>query len=479
MTRSKTSPNLILITTDQQRFDTIRYGGASHMLTPHLDWLMETGIHYRRGYTESPVCVSSRASMLTGQHFHRMQGCGWWNQPTTHRPTETLPALLTQAGYQTHGYGKFHYHPPRCNYGWEHMEPLEIYYREMAERGRSARPMDHGLGQNEMEPAIGTVHENDSLTRWTIDRGIRFLETRDEGRPFCLYLGFSKPHPPFDPPLNYWSLYEDAKLPDPIYGDWSANAHDIPGGLMRPTWALNGCDNWTVNSIRRARRAYYALITQVDYQLGLLLARLRELGQLDNTHIMFTSDHGEMLGDHHMGGKCLPLEASAHVPYIIRPTNDFASLRGTHSDQLACMADILPTFAHLAGIEVPESTDGIALLDESAAERERLFFLVGDIAGVLEGNHKYIWSAEGGGELLFDLKDDPHEQRNLIGLARYAGTHAQLKQNLAQEMETSGHSFASNGQLNSTSKAPTREQARVDAWPGFHSIAGTREDLLH
>lgn len=479
MKHPTSSPNFILITTDQQRFDTIRHAGAHHMLTPHLDWLTETGIYFSRGYTESPVCVSSRASLLTGQHFHRMQGCGWWGQPTTNRPHATLPALLTQAGYQTHGYGKFHYHPPRCNYGWEHIEPLEFYYREMAARGGSARPMNHGLGQNEMEPGIATVHENDSLTRWTVDRGIRFLDTRDDTRPFCLYLGFSKPHPPFDPPLNYWSLYEGANIPEPVYGDWSDNSEDIPGGLMSPTWSLNGSDAWTADTMLRSRRAYYALITQIDYQLGLLLARLRELDLFDNTHILFTSDHGEMLGDHHMGGKCVPLEGSAHVPYILRPSNDFASLRGTRSDHLACMADILPTFTHLAGIDSPESIDGLTLLDSSAPDRKRLFFLVGGITGVLEGRYKYIWSAEGGGELLFDLEKDPHEQQNLVGIAQYAEARLRLRKALSREMSAHGHDFAANQELISTAPAPTREKVRTQSWPGFHSTNSTHEDLLH
>lgn len=144
---------------------------------------------------------------------------------------------------------------------------------------------------------LGANHMLTPHLNWLVESGIRFLETRDHSRPFCLYLGFSKPHPPFDPPANYWALYQNTTVPDPVYGDWSADRENLPPGLMTPTWSSNGIDSWSIERIRDARRAYYALITQIDYQLGLLLGRLRELGELDNTTILFTSDHGEMLGD--------------------------------------------------------------------------------------------------------------------------------------------------------------------------------------
>lgn len=479
-------PNLLFLTTDQQRFDTIQALGARHMLTPHLDWLTETGVHFQRGYTESPVCVSSRACMLTGLHFHKMQGCGWWGEPTTQDPAATLPALLTRAGYQTHGYGKFHYHPITCNYGWEHAEPLAFYYREARECGLA--PMDHGLGQNEMEPVIGTVHENETLTHWTVERGIRFLETRDPSRPFCLYLGFSKPHPPFDPPLSYWQLYQNRKIPPPIYGDWSRDPDKLPAGFMGPTWALNGCDTWNEEQILAARRAYYALITHIDYQLGKLFARLRELNLLDNTHIVFTSDHGEMLGDHHMGAKSVFLEPSAHVPFLWRPSNDHASLRGTDCASIACMADFLPTFCHLGGATIPERCDGMSLLDQATGtqRRDRLFFFVGPMrgvmgamAGVLDGPLKYLWAASGGDELLFNLQDDPQETKNLIGHPDYENERQRLKKLLATEMRETGHAFAATGELAPTQGKITRHQTRTMPWPGFHSRHHTPEDLLH
>jgi arylsulfatase len=474
--------NFIFLTTDQQRFDTIQCLGSNHMLTPHLNWLVESGIHFSRGYSASPVCVTARASMLTGCHFHKMKDTGWWGQPTTDRQGLTLPALLTRAGYQTHGYGKFHFHPTHCNYGWEHIETLDFYYRELRmQRPDRLRAMDHGVGQNEMQPVLATVHENESLTRWTVERGIRFLETRDHSRPFCLYLGFSKPHPPFDPPANYWALYQNTTVPDPIYGDWSVDPANQPAGFMSPTWSSNGIDNWTVERIRDARRAYYALITQIDYQLGLLFARLRELGELDKTTILFTSDHGEMLGDHHMGAKSVFLEPSAHVPYILRPSNDYASLRGTTCDSIACMADILPTFCHAAGAEIPPDIDGMDLFAQARGEvrRDRLFHLIPPTTGILDGNLKYLWSSAGGDELLFDLKQDPMEQNDLIRAGTHQAERNRLRRLLAEEMQQYGHGFTESGELISTSERPTRATCRAKTWPGWHSADHTINDVLH
>lgn len=182
--------------------------------------------------------------------------------------------------------------------------------------------MDHGVGQNEMEPALSTVDESHSLTRWTVERAVDFLETRDETRPFFLHVGFAKPHPPLDPCRSYWQMYRDAEVPEPRYGDWSKQPAKIPAGFMGPTSSLNGCDRFSPALLRDVRRAYYACLTQIDYNLGCVFARMRELGLLDNTLIIFSSDHGEMLGDHHMGAKTVFLEGSAHVPLLVRPRRE-------------------------------------------------------------------------------------------------------------------------------------------------------------
>lgn len=480
-------PNILIITTDQQRWDTIAAAGNPCIRTPHLNWLMESGIHFRRAYSDSPVCVPARATLLTGRHFLDLRPHqGDWGQPTTTRPTHTLPALLKQAGYQTKSVGKLHHHPERQGYGWDNPEILQDYYLDMQTHPDRGFPLGHGLGQNEMEPAFATVPEAHTLTHWITRRAIHFIESRDASRPFALNVGYSKPHPPFDPCLTYWLMYQNAPVPEPILGSWSSDPDSIHPGLMGPTWMLNGADRFSPDLIREIRRAYYALITQIDYNLGLLLSRLRELGLLENTLILFTSDHGEMLGDHHMGAKTTFLEGSAHVPLILRPPSGpgherYQNLRGNWSGALACLADIAPTCLAAAGLPPAEEMTGLDLIDLAAGRRHRsrIFGNCGPFSAVIEDRWKYIFSEDGGAELLFDLVADPGERTNLATDPHTADELLRLRALLADELSRTGHPAAGPKRPQPLRQAPTRAEVRARAWPGFHHPWHTSHDVLH
>lgn len=476
-------PNLLLITTDQQRFDTIRAGGNPHIRTPHLDWLVGSGIHFRRCYADSPVCVTSRATLITGQHWSSLKPYGNWTTDTAPDPSRTLPGLLTAQGYQTRAVGKMHYHPPRRNYGWEHMEILQDYYRYTARHPHLGIPMDHGMGQNEMEPVISTVPETHSLTRWIVERSIDFLETRDESRPFLLYTSFSKPHPPFDPCASYWELYRNATMPPPVYGDWSKTPQDVPASFLEPTWRLSSADTFSSELLADVRRAYYALITQIDYNLGILFARLRELDLLENTLILFTADHGEMLGDHHMGAKSVFFEGSAHVPLIVRPPQGvLEEERGTACDALTCLADVMPTFLGTAGSGPPADLpmDGIDLLAAARGEsnREVFFGEYTDYHCAIAGDLKYLYTTAGGAELAFDLARDPYEQRDLLTAGEKAEEVARLRSLLTEHLARLGHDAVKEGRLAVLRPAPDRRACRRNSWPGLHTRHELK-DVLH
>lgn len=481
MSTSSERPNILFINTDQQRFDTINALGAGHMMTPHMDWLVESGVTFTRAYADAPICVPTRATWINGRQYINMpEGYGNFGQPTTDRADQTLPAILTRHGYQTKAVGKLHYEPVRANYGWEHAEIHADYYHEMAQHPEYGAPMDHGLGQNEMQPAISTVDETRSLTRWTIERSVRFLETRDETRPFCLHVGISKPHPPFDPCRNYWDLYADIPQPAPIYGDWSLNAADVPAPFFYPTWFLNGADRFSPEVIRACRRAYAALVTQIDYSLGILFARMREMKLLENTVIVFCSDHGEMLGDHHMGAKTIYLEGSAHVPMIVRipqSLKGLQDLRGQQCDSLVTHADIMPTFLNLAGVpqDAWPQLDGLDMLDiaQGKAERERLIAQFNEFYAVIEKRYKYMTTAFGG-ELMFDLENDPREQRECIRSGEHTLEHERLASLVREEIGRR------NLPLPGSKTMKSRQEMRAqNAWPGFHHRSFTGADVLH
>lgn len=462
--------NLLLITADQQRFDTIAAAGCPWMRTPHLDWMCDQGVRFARTYADCPVCVPSRYSIMTGRHAFRQQtDFNPWAPAGIDR-ARTLPELLGAAGYQTRAIGKMHFVPERDHLGFQHMEILPDYYRQAARRG--LRPMDTGLGQNELMPAIGTVHENDSVTRWIADRTVDFLETRDRARPFFAWTSFSKPHPPLDPPLSYWELYANASIPEPVRGDWSRRVDDVPVGLRRSSYTLNSVDRLAPEVVHDIRRAYYALITQVDYALGHVIGRLRELNLLDTTTVIFTADHGDMLGDHHLGAKSVYLEGSAHVPCIVRPANAILGglRRGSTCDALACLADVLPTLLGAAGLPAPGGIDGRDLLADArgGGGRDLLVGEYGELHCAMDGRHKYMWCAEGGDELLFDLREDPYERRELLRSGAGAGERARLRDAVARHLAETGNPHAGMA-------AKPRRPLDRGGWPGFHTLAEPNE----
>lgn len=481
----KQQPNILLITTDQQRFDTIAALGNPYIYTPHLNWLADEGVAFTRCYADCPICMPSRATIMTGRHGYSLGLTGNTGEDAPMLGLPTLPGLLTAAGYQTRAQGKMHFKPMRKNYGFEHMElPLE-FFRQQNRNAAFGLAKQHGVGENETEPVISTADELHSLTHWTVQRSIDFLETRDDTRPFFLWTSFTKPHPPFDPSLNYWLLYQNREVPPPVYGDWSEALEQVPGGWMKPTYNLDSTYRFTPAQLADMRRAYYACITQVDYALGLLFARMREMGLLDTTWILFTSDHGDMLGDHHMGAKTHFLEGSAHVPLLIKPpfpardgaeaVSPFASRR---CDALVTLCDIMPTILACCGVAPPAACEGSDLLELLDAPRERTFYGSSQdrYFAVMEGAYKYTWTAYGGAELLFNLAADPMERRNLAADPAFSAERARLREKLQAHVARHNPELIENGGLKAL-PAP-RTAADVPKWPGFHHTAFP-SDVLH
>lgn len=472
-------PNILLITTDQQRFDTIQTLGNDKIYTPHLDWLVRQGTTFERCYSDCPICMPARATIMTGLYGynHGLTGNGGDIMPMKDNPT--LPGILTRNGYQTRAQGKMHFHPIRSNYGFENMELLHDYYRYMEKHPDKGVPMDHGVGQNEMTPVISTVNDTNSLTHWIVDRSIDFLETRDETRPFFLWTSFAKPHPPFDPALEYWQLYDTDDMPDPWMGEWSKDPSQIPQSFMQPTYLLNNIQEFSEKQVKAARRAYYACISQIDYNLGLLFSRVRELGLLENTWIIFTSDHGENLGDHNMGAKTNFMEGSTHIPLIIRkpgfswnPDPD----RGQRDNNIVCLADILPTCLDMAGVDTDHSFDGISLFQNE--KREYLYGNCTDYSMVLNDEWKYQFSPIGESELLFNLKEDPCETIDRSKDGDVRNVLDSLRSIAYAKLKAMGNEAAGPDGLKITGEPETPREVGSYSWPGFHSRKPL-EDVLH
>jgi arylsulfatase A-like enzyme len=308
----------------------------------------------------------------------------------------------------------------------------------------------HGLGGNEVYPAVSAVPEPFTHTHWIVDESIKFLSQRDPDQPFFLWIVFEAPHSPFDPPEPYDRMYDHVTIPEPIYADWYGMV-DAPLVLQKIRLS-HKYDQLTDEIIRETRRRYYGQITHLDYQLGRFLGELKSKDLYDNTVIVFTSDHGEHLGDHGLFAKSTFLRGSADVPLIIRFPPDFPIARpALEIDAPALTADICPTLLGLADLEPGPDTDGVSLLpvvQSGQASEDRLIFGESTLSAfATDGRHKYIYYPEGGVEQLFDVTHDPYDLTNLAATDQHRAIRADLRGRLTDHLSRFNRPMVDHGDL--------------------------------
>ncbi|SMG53937.1 arylsulfatase [Paenibacillus aquistagni] len=462
MLSTEARPNLLLITVDQMRYDCMSIEGHPIVDTPNLDELARTGIRFERAYSATPSCVPARAAIFTGlsQVSHGRVG---YDVSVPWRYDTTLPGELARAGYHTQCVGKMHVNPTRSLLGFHnvrlhdgytlynrnrtritaanHFDHADDYLPWLRERAGAEQDMlDLGLDCNASTVARPwTLPESLHPTNWVVTESIDFLRRRDTTKPFFLWMSFVRPHPPLDPPQAYWDMYAQEAMPARPIGDW-ADTNDPGLEGLNP---VTGKGLVPKRRLDRALAGYYGLITHLDHQIGRYMQALREYGVLNNTIIMFTSDHGDMLGDHHLYRKALPYEGSAHVPFILNdPGNQLGLARGTKLQEVIEMRDIMPTLLDAAGLTIPDGIDGESILGLARGEKKDWrHYLHGEHAygmqsnqWITDGRHKYIWYSQTGEEQLFDLLHDPTELHNAIGDEAYQEEASRLRTLLIQEL---------------------------------------------
>lgn len=440
-----TRPNLLLITTDQQRYDALGINGNEVLRTPNLDALAAGGVNFSRAYTTCPSCIAARRTILTGQaaHTHGLPG---YQDGLEFNPAFTLPGLLGDAGYQTQLIGKLHMFPQRKRFGFDNLilseqpdyRPDSPYFSHndyadwLKARGVRAEPGAHGIGPNGRVARPFHLPEDCHQTNFLVEQAIEFLtRRRDPACPYFLHLSFWAPHPPLIPPQIYYDRYARRGDLEPSIGSWVPSFDRAPAGLKpdSPTGPFR------LEEIQDAMAGYYGLINHLDDQIAHLFERVFTRGGRTSQEplwTIFASDHGEMLGDHQLFRKTLGYEGSAHVPFFVSGRNvDFDQ---GESDQLVCLEDLLPTFCDLGGARIPKGVDGKSLAPILRGERRAIREdLHGEHSGpfanhfLVHGRYKYIWYAHTNKEQLFDLEDDPHELADISG-------HAELLEPLRKRM---------------------------------------------
>ncbi len=467
-------PNVLLIMTDQQRWDTLGCYGNTVIETPNLDWLASMGIVFTAAYTSTPSCIPARASLITGMDPWNtgILGMGRGQPPMGVNFPHTLPGELAQVGYHTRGVGKMHFDPQRALNGFHHTvldesgrasDPGFVSdYRQWFEQHKTGDYdiADHGIDWNSWMARPYHAPEFLHPTNWTVSESIRFLKERDPLKPFFLKMSFARPHSPYDPPSYYFDLYLNKRLPKPSVGDWAA-AHNVPEEAARP-------DAWrgvrSAEEILRARAGYYGSITHIDHQIGRLLMFLQKKGLLHNTLILFTSDHGDMLGDHNLWRKTYAYEGSAHIPLIIKLPATFKR-EVTAVDRPVCLQDLMPTVLETVDVTIPPTVDGQSLLGlMQGQERPWREYVHGEhstcyaeeqeMQYLTDGKMKYLWLPRAGQEQLFDLTRDPYEYHNLADDPDYGQVLALWRSRLVRVLKPRHAGLTDGDQLVSQAGQP-------------------------
>lgn len=457
-------PHIILIMTDQQRGDALGCLNKS-VITPNLDQLAKEGTLFISGYSSTPSSTPARAGLLTGMSPWHHGQLGYAR--VAEKYTYEMPQMLRNLGYYTFGIGKMHWFPQKSLHGFhqtwvdesgraETPDFISDYHAWFQLQAPGKNPDLTGIGWNDHGAATYQLDERLHPTTWTGQTATELIRHYDSDRPLFLKVSFARPHSPYDPPKRYLDLYKDVEIPKPAIGDWcglyaerldpSTAASDAPFANFGEEYAVN------------SRRHYYANITFIDDQIGEIIHALKEKGMYDQAVICFTSDHGDMLGDHYHWRKTYPYEGSTHIPYIIKwPKGMPKSLPdGASVEQPVELRDFLPTFIELAGGSIPPDMDGSSLLNlvQGRSDNWRKYIDLEHATCYSESNYwialtdgkiKYIWNFHDGSEQLFDLEHDPHELHNCVSEKTYVSSLKELREALVKHLNERGEDFVKEG----------------------------------
>jgi arylsulfatase A-like enzyme len=433
-------PNVLMITVDQWPGRLMGCAGHPVVQTPTIDQLARNGVRFSNAYSETPVCIPARRTLMTGTST-RTHG------DRVFKTTEPMPDLPTLAqcfrdgGYQAHAVGKLHVYPPRdrigfddvilCEEGRPHIGAVDDYDMFLAERGFTGEQFAGGMNNNNYMHRPWHLPEACHVVNWSTREMCRTIKRRDPRRPGFWYLSYTPPHPPLTPLACYMDFYRQFAAEPAFAADWAADVERLPRALQM---VRNFYPALSAPVLQEVRRAFMALCTHIDHQLRLVIGTLREEGLLDDTIILFTADHGEMLGDFGLFAKRLYYESAAGIPMILVGTAGSDAVPvGRTDDRLVGLVDVMPTLLDLAGLPRPTSVEGFSMTGE-----RRRPVLYGDIGEgpnasrmLHDGRHKLIWYPAGNKVQLFDLEEDPKELVDLAGAPACAEVQARLESGLA------------------------------------------------
>ncbi len=410
-------PNVLFIMSDQHNANALGCYGNQEVSTPNLDKLAAKGVRFQNAFCQTAQCVPSRYSIWTGRHA---RSTGTYGNGNGQNPAEnTVADLFKKAGYYTGTIGKHHMimNATNQNHGFDVVLVPN-------DRAKPVNPLPY----DEVHPGRSEVGEsplpNDQHTCGLITQeSIKFIAANKD-KPFVLWCSFPGPHTPITPSAPWSRQYDPKKLtlpPNHLSIDTL-----IPGNRGLLTKSGKFANDFSHN---QTLAYYYGLVSQIDYNIGMILNELDRLGLRENTIVVYTADHGEMMSEHRAWTKGMTgYEATVRVPMIISYGKQFSGDRKI--EELVCSIDLLPTLLDLSGIEIPANIEGKSMLKlkpGTATWRDYAFSELGSSTQTsvitVRGNAaKYVLFRRGGQveyEQFFDLKTDPWETTNLAKDARY------------------------------------------------------------
>jgi len=446
-------PNIVLMMSDQQRWDTLGCLGYRHVITANLDSLARRGVCFSHAFVQGALCAPSRASIVCGKyvHTHGAENNGLWLLDREPNWVEELRG----AGYHTANIGKMHAAPIRLSCGFDYRLVVENKnYKPTPPDGPDDYDLflkDRGLSRpanlypdtvqdwwDQLQTVIWPLDEELYPDNFIGQRAVDYLGQHDFRAPLFLWVGFIGPHDPYDVPASVLERYAGVEIPDPV--GYPGELDDKPPQQLEGMKKMDGMRTqaavwWsraTPDKIRRMRRHYYANVTVIDDWVGRIVETVRDLGQLDNTIFIFTSDHGDCLGDHHQIYKFI-----SHYDSVVRVPLIFAGpgieARGVR-DQMVELIDLGPTVLALAGLEPRAKCEGRSfdsILQGNGGEfRDAVFSEHTNRAMVRTRRWKLVFYHGTPHGELYDVEQDPDELHNLWNAAEGTQIRHQLQERL-------------------------------------------------
>ncbi len=432
------APNIVFILADQLRHDFLCCYGAGFVDTPNIDAIASNGVAYDMAYSPTPVCVPARASLLTGRDSIKngvLDNENWLRDDLGLCGIKTWPEILSDNGYFTAAIGKMHFYPWDRHHGFAYrviaedkrwIKVRDDYYRFLRERGeRKYHGNEHENYYENKGAIISRLPIEYSVDRFVGNEAVKFIDTYGNEGPFALMVGFPGPHCPYDPCAESLVRVRREEIPAPIPYETTAGnllAGQIAGNKM--PW--NGVDlsEFTLDQQMKCREHYAALVAQIDDEVGAILRSLRRNNLSDNTVVIFSSDHGDLLGDHGLIAKGNYYEGSSHIPLLVSLPGMAGSKR---EKKLVSLCDVTATITALAGLKQPGYYD-CAPLPGLGLSRDDRDFIFGFMSGswfATDGRFK-LTKFKNGDIHLFDLRTDPSELMNLYDKPDYMDKFKEL-----------------------------------------------------